>query len=142
MLSNLHPTPFIMDNIRLSCMESLVQSMNFPENDWRHVACFELSGPECKAMMYEAMEILSLKGTVHWKGEEMMWGGKDHLSILRRGLNLKFSQHELSREALEDTIGMRLVYDAPENDRICSYPPDEFVIALQEIRESMIVKGR
>jgi len=142
MLSNLHPTPFVIDEIRMICMESFVQSLNFPEDDWRHVACFELSGPECKAMMYEAQGILSEGGLVHWKGRKMERGGSEHLALLRRGLEAKFSQFEMVREALEDTLGMDLVYEAPEIDYFCSYPPSEFVTALQEIRESIVKEMR
>jgi len=135
-LSNLHRTPFLIDGIRMMCMESFVQSLHFPHGDLRHERCFDLDGPECKSMMYDAMESIRGDRFAHWMGERMAWGGPDHMELMRRGLRAKFDQCEIALEALMDTVGMEIVYDTPDIDRDFSYPPTMFVKDLADIRDS------
>lgn len=131
-LSNLQSSPFVLDDIRMLCVESLVQATHF--DDWRHVSCFGISGPECKAMMYEVED----EGVAYWKGMVMKWGGEEHLDLLRRGLEAKFDQFELAREALIDSVGSELTYDVPASDLFLSYPPFKFLGDLNEIRRSLV----
>jgi len=137
-LSNLTAGPMDFDGVRVRCVESVVQSMNFSPNDHRHASCLDLCGPVCKSMIYEAEDgSAGRKGEVHWNGRVMAIDSEERLDVIRRAIILKFSSIGSAWEALRLSQGLDLEYDTSELDEIFSVPSTFFIDVLCEIRRAI-----
>jgi len=134
-LSNLTAGPMAFDGVRVRCVESVVQSMNFRPDDPRHDACLDLCGPECKSMIYEAAA--GIHGVVHWGGLVIDLESSERLGIIRRVIETKFSTISSAWEALRLSQGIELEYDTSEIDEMLSVPRDFFLSVLSDIRAAI-----
>jgi len=140
-LSNLTPGPMEFDGVRVRCVESVVQSMNFSLDDPRHAACLDLCGPECKSMMYEAIDAAAgCDGVAHWGSLVIGIASDERLGIIRRAMECKFSTVASAWEALRLSHGLDLEYETSDMDEVFSVPKRFFLDVLSEIRLN-IVRG-
>lgn len=137
-LSNLTAGPMTFDGVRVRCVESVVQAMNFPPDDPRHHACLDLCGPVCKSMIYEAHDgPAGRDGIVHWNGASMSLASQDRLDVIRRAMECKFASVWPAWEALRLSQGMELDYDTSDLDEAFSVPRAFFLEVLGDLRDAI-----
>lgn len=136
-LSNLTAGPMTFDGVWVRCVESVVQSMNFPPDDHRHEACLDLCGPVCKSMIYEAEDAVGVTGEAYWNGRVMAIGSAERLDVIRRAIECKFSSIGSAWEALRLSQGLDLEYDTSDLDEVLSVPKSFFLDVLCDIRRSI-----
>ena len=137
-LSNLTAGPMTFDGVRVRCVESVVQAMNFSPDDPRHASCLDLSGPVCKSMIYEAQDASAGRtGSVHWAGRSMSIDSAERYDVIERAMRCKFSTIGSAWEALRLSQGLELEYDTSELDEMLSVPRAFFLDVLCEIRDAI-----
>jgi hypothetical protein len=135
-LSNLTPSPFEFEGIPLACVESLVQSLNFSEDDLRHTLCLELYGLECQSMAFAAAEGV---GGFHWEGREVSPAERD--ALIGRAIVEKFEVCSRARMAMTACGEIEFAYDPDPEVEAVSLNAGTFLDILRGIRDDFKSRG-
>lgn len=132
-LSNMTPTPLVFRGVPAACVEAIVQSMNFPFDDKRHLEVLGEVGPACKSRIYEAEAIVSDTGLVFWDGVSFPVDSDARRSLLRGVIRAKFETNKLAWEALRLSDGRSFEYVTSPLDEVLSVPSLLMMEALGEL---------
>lgn len=141
LLSNLAPTPFVLDGVELSSVEGFVQGIKFPPGHPDRERIFSLSGYEAKeagaSMQREISHRLDRCEAqfVYWLDQEIAFGSDDHHALIARALAAKFAQNPGALGALIGTKHALLIHPIPDTPHT-SLPAETFVAILTEIRSA------
>jgi predicted NAD-dependent protein-ADP-ribosyltransferase YbiA (DUF1768 family) len=103
LISNLAPTPFVMDGAHYASVEGFWQGLKFPDdNDRTRIG--ELDRHSARKSGEKAKKVESIV----YGGRDIRVGTYDHWQLMERACRAKFLQHEPARRALIDT-GTRLL---------------------------------
>ena len=136
-LSNITPTPMVLGGVQATCVEAIVQAMNFPPDDLRHSSTLGLSGPICKSMIYEAQDVVAVHGAIFWDGHEMPIDSEERLDLLRAVIRAKYASNKLAWEALRLCDGRTFEYQTSELDERLSIPRLLFVETLSAVLDDI-----
>lgn len=97
-ISNLHPTPFILDGEHYGSVEGFWQSLKFDAPaERRRVAA--LSGPDAK----KAGGLAPKSNSIVYVGSTIRIGTHEHWALMEQACTAKFAQYEQARSALLST---------------------------------------
>lgn len=108
-ISNLGHTPFEMDGIRYESVEGFWQSLKYEESEREEIR--KLHGKKAK----KAGKKQLYAEYIHYNGQEVIVGSKEHWGLMRKACKCKFSQNKLAQTSLLST-GIRPLYHKPRRD--------------------------
>lgn len=138
-LSNLYPSPFILDDIRYASVEAFWMSIKYPENDPRRNQIRELSGMNAKKSGNDAKNIKE----IYYNGETIIVGSADHHALMKRAIRAKLEQNPDILKTLLDTGDKKLthiVFTRHENEKFILHdsktiPGEVFAKIYEELRD-------
>lgn len=136
-LSNFAPSPFEIDGIKCASMEGFIQALKRKDVEIQKYGC-SLVGVKAKfwgkgVKWWQRPENEQL----HWQGKSFKAHSDEHLNLVKRALNAKFSQHAGSKKALLATGNATIEHSIGNNDRT-SLKASDFCRMLTEIRNDMV----
>lgn len=105
-LSNLYPSPFILDDIEYASVEAFWMSIKYPENDPRRREIRTLSGIKAKLAGRDAKNFTSL----YYQGKEIQIGSPEHHALMKRAIRAKLEQNPDILQTLLATWNKKLTH--------------------------------
>jgi predicted NAD-dependent protein-ADP-ribosyltransferase YbiA (DUF1768 family) len=131
LLSNLAPTPFVLDGRRYASVEAFYVGLKVLDPA-RRAALAGLDGKEARAAGRDS----SLTHTVY-EGVAIELGSPAHHALIKRALRAKLEQHPDLRAAFVATRPRPLVHQTGRPERATTKLPAALVRLLEEVREEL-----
>lgn len=105
-LSNLYPSPFVLDGVEYASVEAFRMSIKYPPTDPRRVEIRQLSGMKAKNAWRDAKWFKSL----WYENKEIRIWSPEHHALLKRALKAKLEQNPDILETLLNTWDKPLIH--------------------------------
>ncbi len=138
-LSNLAPTPFILDGKEYASIEGFWQGLYFPEDSTEREDLSHMFGRKAKVKGLEKPEGLE---DITYQGDKIVIGSLAHQALMRQALEAKIDQNEDVKVALLSTGNKTLTHILKRPDGTLdpdsrSIPAHIFTGMLMQIREKL-----
>lgn len=132
LLSNLHDSIFIFDDVECHSMEGFLQSLKHQDEGKQRQIC-KLRGLDAKSHSSSDWQ----KGQiVWWKGKPINRQSDEFFNLVTRAYSVLFQQNQYFREALLSTKGKRLLHSRGKKDvHDTILTEQEFCTILTELRD-------
>ena len=132
MLSNLHDSIFIFDDVECHCMEGFLQSLKHQDEGKQHLIC-KLRGIDAKRMSSSDWQRDQI---VWWKGKAINRQSEEYVKLITEAYAALYQQNQYFREALLATKGKRLLHSrGKKNSHETILTEKEFCTILTELRD-------
>ena len=139
MLSNLHDSIFIFDDVECHSMEGLLQSLKHQDEGKQRQIC-KLKGMDAKRMSSTDWQKDQI---VWWKGKAIKRKSNDFMKLITEAYAALYQQNQSFREALLATKGKRLLHSRGKKDpHETILTEKEFCTILTELRDNDRTVGK
>lgn len=133
MLSNLHDSIFIFDEVECHCMEGFLQSLKHQDEGKQRQIC-KLRGIDAKRMSSSDWQKDQI---VWWKGKAIKRQSNDFMKLITEAYAALYQQNQYFRDALLATKGKRLLHSRGKKDpHETILTEKEFCTILTELRDN------
>jgi len=133
-LSNLHDSVFIFDDVECHSMEGLLQSLKHQDEEKQRQIC-KLRGADAKRVSSSEWQRDQI---VWWKGKAIIRQSKDFINLVTGAYTALYQQNQYFREALMTTKGKRLLHSRGKKDSYATILTEqEFCSILTGLRDNM-----
>lgn len=132
-LSNLHDSIFILDDVECHSMEGFLQSLKHQDEERQKQIC-KMKGLDAKNQSTSDWQENQI---VWWRGKAINRQSEDFSSLVDRAYTALYQQNRCFREALYSTRGKRLLHSRGKNDpHETILTETEFCTILTKLRDS------
>lgn len=132
-LSNLHDSVFIFDDVECHSMEGFLQSLKYQDEEKQRQIC-KLRGADAKRASSSNWQRDQI---VWWKGKAIDRQSKDFLNLVTKAYTALYQQNQHFRDALMATKEKRLLHSRGKQDSYATILTEqEFCSILTELRDS------
>jgi predicted NAD-dependent protein-ADP-ribosyltransferase YbiA (DUF1768 family) len=137
-LSNLAPTPFMLEGITFPCVESALQGIKFEDEGTRN-EIFAMDGLPALKKGREVTKSLKhdVPAFVYWQDDRYGYNSSEHQRLIQLFIREKVAQNPRVQEALLATEGDFIYHDVGPEHPNTSFPENLFIAVLLAERKSL-----
>lgn len=106
MLSNMCPSPFVLDWVTYASVESFWMSIKYPQSDEKHFIARDLVGKEAK----KAWDAAKYYKSIQYNGHIILMWSPEHHALMKRAIRAKLEQNHEIAKALKESWDRPIIH--------------------------------